>query len=362
ILRVMGATGSGKSTFINLISGSKLPVRGGMGFGSCTSDVDATAPFDFQGRRVVLFDTPGFDNTTKSDTDILKLVAAFANTYYEQGAMLSGVIYMHRINDDHAGGIAEHNFNIFRKLCGDKSLKNIAIVTNSWTEVDPAKGVAREAELHSNDKFFKPILDKQAKLYRHDGTLATASMIVAEILDNHPMALDIQVELVDEHKSILETAAGTMLNHELVEHGRKHTEELEGIKEDMDVAVNESDEEWQKELQTSEKELKAKIERVQTDHRKLKANHDEDKAHMAQRLDAANSGGTRKKENRRSRKQAKEQQRTDLQWRDEEERKQEKEAQEKRQAEVRQVGNQQMQAREQRPGMPQPKQCGCVCC
>ncbi|KZP04408.1 hypothetical protein FIBSPDRAFT_806838, partial [Athelia psychrophila] len=216
----MGATGSGKSTFINLLSGSKLHV--GTGFGSCTSDVDATAPFVFQDRRVVLLDTPGFDDTTKSNTDILKMIAAFLASTYAQGATLRGVIYMHRIGDVRMGGIAVRNFSMFRKLCGDKSLKNVAIVTNFWSEVDPAKGAAREAELRSDDMFFKPpILDKQGKLLRHDGTLDRAQMIVTEIMKNLPIALNIQVQLVDEHKSILDTTAGTMLYRELGEQERK---------------------------------------------------------------------------------------------------------------------------------------------
>ena len=92
----MGATGSGKSTvclfllsvrppselipprfaqFINLVSGSNLRV--GQGLRSCTDRVQIANSFYLDGRRVVLIDTPGFDDTTRSDTDVLKLVAAF---------------------------------------------------------------------------------------------------------------------------------------------------------------------------------------------------------------------------------------------------------------------------------------------
>ena len=34
------------------------------------------------GHRVVLIDTPGFDDSSKSDTDILKIIAAFLETLY----------------------------------------------------------------------------------------------------------------------------------------------------------------------------------------------------------------------------------------------------------------------------------------
>ena len=36
--------------------------------------------FNIDGRRVVLIDTPGFDDTSLSDTDVLKMIAAFLET------------------------------------------------------------------------------------------------------------------------------------------------------------------------------------------------------------------------------------------------------------------------------------------
>jgi hypothetical protein len=60
--------------FVNLISGSNLGV--GSGLKSCTDNVQ-TVDFTLDGRRVVLIDTPGFDDTTLSDTDVLNMIAAF---------------------------------------------------------------------------------------------------------------------------------------------------------------------------------------------------------------------------------------------------------------------------------------------
>jgi len=78
VIAVMGATGSGKTTFINLLSGSTLRI--GKGLQSCTSVVQAAAPFELDGRQVILIDMPGFDDTTKSDTTILKMIANFLAT------------------------------------------------------------------------------------------------------------------------------------------------------------------------------------------------------------------------------------------------------------------------------------------
>jgi len=64
--------------FINLISGVNLGV--GNGLRSCTSTVQIAGSFDLDGRRVVLIDTPGFDDTTRSDTDVLNTIASFLAT------------------------------------------------------------------------------------------------------------------------------------------------------------------------------------------------------------------------------------------------------------------------------------------
>ena len=47
--------------------------------------------------RITLFDTPGLDDTMRSDTDVLEEIAAFLSHTYKQHVLLSGIIYFHRI-------------------------------------------------------------------------------------------------------------------------------------------------------------------------------------------------------------------------------------------------------------------------
>lgn len=79
-IAVMGVTGSGKSTFINIASGSNLPVSRSLE--SCTREVQTSRPFVVNGRVVTLIDTPGFDDTTRSDTDVLSMIAAYLSNAY----------------------------------------------------------------------------------------------------------------------------------------------------------------------------------------------------------------------------------------------------------------------------------------
>ena len=64
--------------FINLVSGSDLGVSDDLV--SCTYAVQPGKPFDLDGRRVVLIDTPGFDDTLRSDMEILNALATFLVT------------------------------------------------------------------------------------------------------------------------------------------------------------------------------------------------------------------------------------------------------------------------------------------
>ena len=65
----------GSTQFINLASGSKLRI--GTDLESCTSEVQVANEFTLGGRTVTLIDTPGFDDTARSDTDILKMIAGY---------------------------------------------------------------------------------------------------------------------------------------------------------------------------------------------------------------------------------------------------------------------------------------------
>ncbi|KAF8972225.1 hypothetical protein BDZ97DRAFT_1783812, partial [Flammula alnicola] len=131
------------------------------------------------------------------------------------------------------GGISTRNFKMFRQLCGESTLKNVVIVTNMWGEVSPELGEAREAELASQDMFFKPVLDKGALLLHHENTRDSTHGILKHIIQNHPLSLQIRRELVDQKKDISQTGAGEELNRELMEQIQDHHSEMWMLQEEM---------------------------------------------------------------------------------------------------------------------------------
>ncbi|KIM84814.1 hypothetical protein PILCRDRAFT_369963 [Piloderma croceum F 1598] len=137
---------------------------------------------------------------------------------------------------------------MFRKLCGNDTLKNVLIVTNMWDDVSREVGEARETDLAKEDMFFKSALDKHVQL-RHDNTLDSAQAILRHIIANHPMPLRIQYELVDESKHIFQTAASEEANRELSAQTRLHREELAKIQQEAEIATRAKADESRKKLE-----------------------------------------------------------------------------------------------------------------
>ena len=152
---------------------------------------------------------------------------------------------------------------MFRQLCGDSTLKNVALVTNMWGEVSPEDGQDRENKL--SNKFFKPAIDKGAQMARHHNTIQSSHDIVRMIMKNHPEVLQIQREVVDEQKDIVDTAAGEVVNGELNELIRKHGAVLKKLQEEMEEASKDRDEELRQELEEDRRVMQEQMERAKKD-------------------------------------------------------------------------------------------------
>ena len=207
------------------------------------------------------------------------------STYsYERGSQLAGVLYFHRISDLRMGGTLTRNFKMFRTLCGEAALKNVVIVTNMWGGVEPEVGCAREAELMREDIFFKPALEKGALMVRHTNTVPSAEAIIRLFFDNQTLPFQIQRELVDEKKDIVDTGAGQELNRELNAQIRKHQEEIRAIAEEMELATRDKDEEARNELEIETKRMHEEIERFESEAGRLASDYQREKSEFQARL------------------------------------------------------------------------------
>ena len=188
-------------------------------------------------------------------------------TRYKSGSQLVGLIYMHRLTDRRFTGIAGRNFRIFRELCGETSLKNVVLVTNMWNEVSRYVGEAREKELASD--FLKPALDKGAKMVRHHNTEQSAHDVLRHIINNHPVVLQIQRELVNEHKDITNTSAGAAINADLAEERKRHEAELKRVEEEKARVLRQKEEERRQKVQEEERKRQEELRRAREEQERV---------------------------------------------------------------------------------------------
>jgi hypothetical protein len=64
--------------FVNVASGANLRVGGELQ--SCLNIVQIAQSFILNGQSITLIDTPGFDDTTKGDSDTLRMISVFLAT------------------------------------------------------------------------------------------------------------------------------------------------------------------------------------------------------------------------------------------------------------------------------------------
>ena len=98
--------------------------------------------FEQEGLQVHLIDTPDFDNTNRSDSDVLKDLAYWLGISYEKKKIqLTGLIYLHPITHVRMAGTPFKNLRTFRKMVGSGSITSIALVLTMW---GPSSGKEEE--------------------------------------------------------------------------------------------------------------------------------------------------------------------------------------------------------------------------
>ncbi|KIM82899.1 hypothetical protein PILCRDRAFT_820193 [Piloderma croceum F 1598] len=264
IVAVMGPTGAGKSTFIDRATrqdGGTI----GHGLRSFTNDiriVRVNHPTD--GRPVVLVDTPGFDDTYKSDTDILAMIAAWLVKNYKSKFNLTTILYLHDITSSRMKGSTLKNLRIFGTLCGQKAMPNVILVTTKWKNITIEEGVQRETELEAD--FWKDMINAGCVTARFEGTYESAWSIIGSLRGKHQATVLLPSEIVDSNLRLNETQAGIALNKELqqlIKSQKETARMLQGLAKNKEsgLAVQELDKQQAK--------IEAKIEQTEDQLRKM---------------------------------------------------------------------------------------------
>jgi hypothetical protein len=192
---------------------------------------------------VALLDTPGFDDTYKTDAEVLQGVADFLAFTYKKDMKLSGIIYLQRITDPRMTHGGRANLELFRALCGDDPLRKVVLATTFWGEMKNLQRAAEhEGELKSNPDYWGDMLAKKATMTQFHDTKDSALDIVRGLLENEEkITLKIQQEMVDQKLDLIQTTAGETLKRELTEMAERYEKQVQKLKQEMDAALQARD-------------------------------------------------------------------------------------------------------------------------
>ncbi|KAF5539157.1 hypothetical protein FPHYL_12327 [Fusarium phyllophilum] len=188
---------------------------------------------------VYLIDTPGCDDTRRSDTEVLSEIAAWLTDSYKHEIRLHGIIYLHRISDVRMQGSAKKNLVTFKELCGEDALKKVVLASTMWDIVPAEKATKREQELKDTPEFWGWMLQR-AK------------------------------QMVDEGKSLDEISAGQGLKSELLKERQKLTKERQDLQALIKEAQKEHDVDTEEALQEESDRYADLIKRAEESARALK--------------------------------------------------------------------------------------------
>ncbi|KAL7270429.1 hypothetical protein RUND412_006868 [Rhizina undulata] len=233
LIAVMGMTGVGKSSFISRITGQNVKI--GHNLQSCTQEIEL-AQCRIGDYNVTFVDTPGFDDTDRSDTDVLQSIATYLELSYDKNMRLSGLIYLHRITDARVTGSAMKNLKMFRTLCGENNMKNVVLATSMWGNVSEREGLQREKELTSTGKFWGGMIAMGARYFRWNETKESATEIASQIVHMAPIVLLLQEELKKNH-SLAQTSAGKEVQSSLEKEMIRREEDRKLFLEQMQEAA-----------------------------------------------------------------------------------------------------------------------------
>ncbi|KAK4450499.1 GTP-binding protein A [Podospora aff. communis PSN243] len=128
---LLGVTGAGKSTFASIASGKQVKI--GHGVDPCTQDPLAVT-FEMGDQSIVLIDTPGFDDDTRSDVEILRDIAEWLGHegFISKHRPLDGLILLHPATHTKISRNERKRSRLLEKILGQDAYSRVVIATTMW--------------------------------------------------------------------------------------------------------------------------------------------------------------------------------------------------------------------------------------
>ncbi|KAI1739858.1 P-loop containing nucleoside triphosphate hydrolase protein [Xylaria scruposa] len=207
-IAVFGKTGAGKTSFIKRATGADLEV--GDGAASTTKNIQRVdvLPDKVEGHKVILIDTPGFNDTDLEEPTLFVNLARWLANSYHNGEALNGAIFLQGINEVRVLQGEVDGVKLFERIVGPKNFPQVIVATTMWDQVEEGFGVRNE---ENRAKVWNNLSTGGAKFVRFYNTEESAIKIVQDCLGFPETEFLLQEELIKHKGRVGRTSAGSFL-------------------------------------------------------------------------------------------------------------------------------------------------------
>ena len=200
---------------------------------------------------MTIIDTPGFNDTSRNDLDILHTVASCISS--PSVPPITGIIFTHRITENRVTGSCRLNLDIVKGLAGESFYPRVAMLTTMWNTIPSQSAydgcVERESQIASSAGYWGPVAAKGGGKLRFDGTSESAGEVLQYLygLDSVVDAvgrrlprgrLQLQTEL-ERGATLDDTVAGMVIVEDRRRREKQLEEELREMKEEEEEKLRE---------------------------------------------------------------------------------------------------------------------------
>lgn len=204
---------------------------------------------DGTGRRICLIDVPGFNDTLRSDLEILCELDFFFQKVHISGASLDGIIYLHPATTNRVQGSSKRILRMLEEICGTEALCRLVLCTTMWNNFldhghQYQAAILREKELIAEEDFWGYMLRSGSYSMRFAGSQDSARISVDILCQAYEQSgsitLKIQKELSEKDACLGATSAAKVISkaidHQILDLEKK----LARLQEDANDQVEKS--------------------------------------------------------------------------------------------------------------------------
>ena len=141
-----------------------------------------------------MIDTPGFDDSQRSDSDVVIEISACLTAQAAMGVRLLGIVYIQDITVARMRRSLKRELDMMKKIVGKKNYRHILLVTTKWG--DSSRLREFEGRQHAlEDDYWSDMIDGRASVHRFDGSTDSARSIVAQLNFGVSVELELQRQL-----------------------------------------------------------------------------------------------------------------------------------------------------------------------